>query len=193
MYMDDIKLFAKNEKELNTLIHAVRIYSQDIGMEFGIEKRDRLVMKSGKRHITDGMELPNHNKIRTLGENETYKYLGILEAGTIKQVQMKDEIRKEYLKRTRKLLETKLSSRKVVKVINTWVMPHIKYSEPFLKWIRDELKQMNQRTRKLMTMHKAWHPRHDVDRVYIPRKEGGRGLATIEDSVTHRYNSLKTT
>ena len=36
MYMDDIKLFAKNEKELETLIHAVRIYSQDIGMEFGI-------------------------------------------------------------------------------------------------------------------------------------------------------------
>ena len=38
MYMDDIKLYAKNEKELETLIHAVRIYSQDIGMEFGIEK-----------------------------------------------------------------------------------------------------------------------------------------------------------
>ena len=37
MYMDDIKLFAKNEKELETLINAVRIYSQDIGMEFGTE------------------------------------------------------------------------------------------------------------------------------------------------------------
>ena len=58
MYMDDIKLFAKNEKELETLIHAVRIYSQDIGMEFGIEKCAMLVMKSGKRHMTDGMELP---------------------------------------------------------------------------------------------------------------------------------------
>ena len=37
MYMDDIKLSAKNERELETLIHAVRIYSQDIGMESGIE------------------------------------------------------------------------------------------------------------------------------------------------------------
>ena len=37
-------------------------YSQDIGMEFGIEKCAMLVMKSGKRHMTDGMELPNHNK-----------------------------------------------------------------------------------------------------------------------------------
>ena len=53
MYMNDIKLFAKIEKEPETLIHAVRIYSQDIGMEFGIEKCAMLVMKSGKRHITE--------------------------------------------------------------------------------------------------------------------------------------------
>ena len=57
MYMDDIKLFAKNEKEQETLIHAVRIYSQDIGMEFGKEKCAMLVMKSGKRHLTYRMEL----------------------------------------------------------------------------------------------------------------------------------------
>ena len=50
MYMDDIKLFAKNEKELETLKHAVRIYPQDIGMEFGIEKCAMLVMKSGKQN-----------------------------------------------------------------------------------------------------------------------------------------------
>ena len=54
MYMDDIKLFAKNERELETLIHAVRIFSQDIEMEFGVEKCAMLVMKSGKRHMTGG-------------------------------------------------------------------------------------------------------------------------------------------
>ena len=35
------------------------------------------------------MELPSQDKIRTLGEKETYKYLGILEADTIKQVETK--------------------------------------------------------------------------------------------------------
>ena len=45
MYVDDIKLFAKNEKELETLIHAVRIYNQDVGMEFGIGKCAMLVIK----------------------------------------------------------------------------------------------------------------------------------------------------
>ena len=43
-------------------------------MEFGIEKCAMLVTKSGKWHITEGMELPNQDKIRTIGEKETYKY-----------------------------------------------------------------------------------------------------------------------
>ena len=140
-------------------------------------------MKSGKRLMTDEMELPNHDRIRTLEENETYKYLGILEADTIEQEQMKDTIRKEYLRRTRKLLETKLFSRNLIKGINTWAVPLVRYSGPFLKWTREELKQMDQRTRKLMTMHKALHPSDDVDRLYVSRKQGGRGLASIEDTV----------
>ena len=94
MYMDDIKLFAKNEKELGSLIETVRIYSQDIGMEFGIEKCAMLVMKSGKRHILEEVELPNQVVIKTLGEKETYKYLGISEADTIKQVEMKQKLKK---------------------------------------------------------------------------------------------------
>ena len=84
-------------------------------MEFGIEKCAMLVMKSGKRHLTDGMELPNQDKIRTLGEKETYKYLGVLEADTIKQMEVKEKIKKEYLRRIRKLLETKWCNRKLIK------------------------------------------------------------------------------
>ena len=139
-------LIKKNEKEQKTLIHALRIYSQDIGMEFDRDKCAMLVMKSGKPHMIDGMELPNHAKIRTLGENETYKYLGILEADAIKQVEMKNKIQKEYLSRSRKLLETKLSSINLIKGINNWAVPQVRYSRPFLKWTRNELKQMNQTT-----------------------------------------------
>ena len=88
-------------------------------MDFGIEKCAMLVMKSGKWHMTDGMELPNQDKIKTLAENENYKYLGILEADNIKQVEMKSKIEKEYLQRTRKILETKLNIRNLINGINT--------------------------------------------------------------------------
>ena len=89
--------------------------------------------------------------------------MGILEADTIKQVEMKHKIQKEYLRR--KLLETKFSSRNLIKGINTWALPLVRYSGPLLKWTRGELKQMDQTTRKLMTMHIALRPRDDVDRL----------------------------
>ena len=142
-----------------------------------------LVRKSGIRHFTDGMKLPNQDKIRTFGEKESYKHLGILEADTIKQEDMKEKIKKEYFRRTRKLLDTKLYGRNFIKGINPRAVVHVRYSGPFLKWTREELKQMNQRTRKLMTVHKTLHSWDDVDRLYVSRKEEGRRLASIKDSV----------
>ena len=49
MYMDDIKLFVKYEKELETLVQMIRIYGQDIEIELGIEKCAMLLTKSWKR------------------------------------------------------------------------------------------------------------------------------------------------
>ena len=40
-------------------------------------------------------------------------------------------------------------------------------------------------------MHKALHPRDDTDRLHVPRKEGGRGLASIEDSVDTSIQRLE--
>ena len=42
---------------------------------------------------------------------------------------------------------------------------------------------MDKRTRKLMNMHKDLHPRDNVEGLYMSRREGGRGLASIEDSL----------
>ena len=67
-------------------------------------------------------------KIRTLTEKQTYKYLGILEADTIKQEEIKEKIKKEYLRRTRKLLKNKLNSSNHLKVKNTWTFPLLIYS-----------------------------------------------------------------
>ena len=61
--------------------------------------------------------------------------------------------------------------------------PLIRYRGPFLQWTREELKEMDERKRKLMTMHKALHARDDVDWRDVSRKEGGRELTSIIDSV----------
>ena len=78
MYMNDIKIFAKNEKELGILIQTIIIYNHNIRKEFGREKYVRLIMNNGKREKMEEIELPNQENIRTLEEKENYKYLGIL-------------------------------------------------------------------------------------------------------------------
>ena len=49
--------------------------------------------------------------------------MGILEANMIKQEEMKEKSKKEYLRRIRKLLKTKLYNRNLIKGINTWADP----------------------------------------------------------------------
>ena len=91
----------------------------------------------------------------------------------------------------RKLLKTKLNSRNLIKRVNTCAVPLVRYLGPFSKWTREELQQMDQRKRKLMTMNKALHPRDDADRLYVSRKGGGRGLTSIEDGIDALIQQLE--
>ena len=67
----------------------------------------------------------------------------------------------------------------------------VRYSGPFFKSTGEELRQMEQRTRKQIMMYKALNLRDNIDRLYISRKEGERGLASIEDSVDISIQGLK--
>ena len=68
LFMDDLKLFAKNEKEIDSLVQTVRIFSDDIGMKFGLEKCAAMTMKRGKWVHSDGIVLPDGTQLRALGE-----------------------------------------------------------------------------------------------------------------------------
>ena len=50
-----------------------------------------LIIRSGKRQLTEGIELPNQKKIRMFEEEETFKYLKILETDTIKPAKMNEK------------------------------------------------------------------------------------------------------
>ena len=102
---------------------------------------------------------------------------------------MKEKIENEYLRTARELLETKLYRRNLIKGINTWAVPLVRYSGPSLKWTSVELYQIDQRTRKLITMHKSLHPRDDKERLYMSRKEGG--VTRIENTVDTSIRRLE--
>lgn len=82
-YMDDLKLYTKSEKELDSLVNMVRIFNKDIEMQFGIEKCAVLVMKSGQVMKSDAIMKPDESVIKSAQNDEGYKYLGIPEIAVI--------------------------------------------------------------------------------------------------------------
>ena len=106
-----------------------------------------------------------------------------MEADQVLGGQMKDRLRKEYKRRVKNILQSKLNGGNVITAINTWAVSMMRYTAPFVDWRKDELKEIDRDTRKMMNMYRALHPRDSVARLYLPRKEGGRGLVAIEDCV----------
>ena len=93
---------------------------------------------------------------------------------------MKEKIRKEYLRRVRLILRTELNGKNKIEAVNSLAVPVVQYSLGIIDWKISELKKIDAKTRKLLNMHKMLHPKADVERLYIPRKDGGRGLIEVE-------------
>ena len=85
----------------------------------------------------EGIKLPNQEKFRMLREKEILRNIRSKHHQT-RGDEIK-EIKKEYRRIMRKLLKTKVYCRNIIKVINTWAIPLVRYTETFLKWTKEEL------------------------------------------------------
>ena len=189
LFMDDLKLFDKSKNQIDSLVQTVHIFSEDIGMQFGIKKCGVLIMERGKVIRTDGIRLPDGQHIKDIDEIG-FAYLAILETDKIKEKEMKEKFSREYLRRLRLILRSKLNGRNKIMAVNTWVASVMRYGAGILRWNTDELKSLDRRNRKFMTMHGALHPKSDIDGVYLCREMGGRGLISCEGCIRMEENNL---
>ena len=130
LFMNDLRLYSRSEKVQT--VQTVCVFSEDIGMEFGIEKCAILVMKKGKIVKSVDIELPDGKVIKSLQEGESYRYLGILEADKFLEEKMKLNVSKEYIRRLRKVLKSKLNDGNLVRGVNTWPVSLLRYSAALL-------------------------------------------------------------
>ena len=179
LYMDDLKLYGRNPDQLDGLLHAVRTFSDDIRMKFGLDKCAIAHFVNGKLsgHNT-GVKVGKTETIKGLEPGQVYKYLGVDESNGIQHSTMRERVRREYFHRVKMVLRTELYGRNKVLAINGLALPVLTYSFGVIHWGTTE--QLDRRTRKLLTMHGVHHPSADVDRLYAPCNEGGRGLQQIE-------------
>ena len=103
---------------------------------------------------------------------------------------MKDKFRNEYFRRVKLILRSKLNGRNKIMALNTWAVSILRYGAGIIAWNKNELQEMDRKTRKSITMNKELYPRSDVARLYVSQKNGGRGLIGCENSVKSEKNGL---
>ena len=102
---------------------------------------------------------------------------------------MKEKTRKEYYRRIRMVLKSELNAINKIEAINTVAIPVVTCSFNTINWTPEDIKNLDRKTRKLLTKERIHHPKSDVDRMYLPRSPGGRrGLIQIE--TTHKTTKI---
>ena len=125
-----------------------------------------LVIEKGKIVKSVGIELPNGKVIKSLQEGESYKYLRILEADKFLEEKMKLNVSKEYTRRLRKVLKSKLNGGNLVRGVNTWAVSLLRFSAAFVSWRKSELEARDRKTMKLFTRYGALHPKSCREIIY---------------------------
>lgn len=174
LFMDDLKLYAETENQLYSMLNTVSIFSNDINMSFGIDKCG--IISASKGVVKASQEFQG---IQGLEIGEVYKYLGIAQNLRIEHTKLKEQFAEKYKKRVTKILNTKLAGRNMITAINSWAVPVLTYSFGILKWSDTDLNALDRKTRTLMTKFRCLHTNSSVERLYLPRKRGGRGLVNI--------------
>jgi hypothetical protein len=90
-------------------------------------------------------------------------------------------LKNEYLRRLRLVLDTELSAKNNIQTLGVLAVPVLRYSFGIINWHQEELPKLDRKTRRLLTIHGQQHPKADVDRLYVPRKQGGKGLMQLEE------------
>ena len=78
------------------------------------------------------------------------------------------------------ILKSELNARNKITAIGALAVPVLRYSFDIINWRTEEIKQIDRKTRKMLTMYKMHHPKAGIDRLYVKRKEGGRGMVQTE-------------
>ena len=127
-YMNDLRIFARNDNELEGLSVTAKDFSNSIGMTFGIGKCVKVSFLNGLIQKTTDMKVDINTTTRELEPRKTYKHLGFNEGNGINLSFMKENIRKEYYRRIRLILNTKLNSKNPITAKNTLAIPVVQYS-----------------------------------------------------------------
>ena len=179
-FMDDLKRYGKNDKELNSLIKTVCQSNEHIKMKFDILKCDVVSLQRGEKTRWEVIQLPN---VEEIGEEDVggYKYLGVLERDITMCEEMIRKVKEVYQNGITLLIKTHLNVKIIFLALNTWAISVMRYSAAFLDWTKEDTKELDRWIRKQLDAGRPLHPKSNIMRLYIKSRYKGRGLIGVEE------------
>jgi len=192
-YMDDLKLYAKSEKEMKNMIKQVTEFSNDIKMGLGIDKCKTMAVKKRKQGYYDEPIITNEEEkvMKALSSGETYKYLGMEQSRMTEVGIIKDRLKKEFEKRLHLLCGSGLNGKNMIEAVNTYATPVLVYSFGVIHWSDTEMEELQRITRKVLTKYRHHHPKAAVERTMIARIDGGRGIIDVMELRDRQIHNMR--
>ena len=191
LYMDDLKLLAATNHQLNYLLKITETFSTDINMTFGTDKCKKNSIIKGKQTKQENYTLNNNSSIEAMGNTDNYKYLGYRQKIGIENTEIKEELKQKYKQRLTKILKTELTARNKTKAINTFAIPILTYSLGTVRWSDTDLEALNTLTRSQCHKHRIHHIHSAKERFTLDRKDGGRGFIDIKNLNYKQIENLR--
>jgi RNA-splicing ligase RtcB len=190
-YMDDLKTFAANREQQRSQLETVKRFSDDICMEFGVDKCAVVHVQKGEVQEPEQVTLMCGTAIQALGKEDAYKYLGIHQLLDTDVIETRKAVQKKVVERVTKLCKAMLTGKNLIKAINTWAVPVAVYTFGVLNWSRTALRMMDQRIRTVMGDYGAHYSRSSMTRLYLKRRNAGRGLLNLEEMCADQVERLR--
>ena len=185
-FVDSLKLYGNTINVTKKQLDLVTKFSKDICMDFRTDKCAYLNIVKGMI-VSDGEPLVMNNlTIKPVKEGDTYKYLGIDENISYHGPINKERVSKEYFTRTRKIWSSELSAYNKVIAHNAFAVPVLIPTIGVLDWTIGEIKEIDIKTRKILTLIRNFHANSDVDHLYMQKSFAGRGLSQVQSSYERR-------
>ena len=181
LFVDDLKLFAKDDTTLEAMMEETTSFFEIVGLEMNKEKS-----------ATNSTACQNEATL--IGGAEGYKYLGITEDSCSRT---KPEtlviIKQKMMGRVEKLCKTKLNAKNLFKAINEFAISPINYFTGVVEIEPEEYKKIDDEIRQILNKHGVHKQPACKERLYLPRSELERGLEKVEYKSEQMILQLKQT
>lgn len=167
LFIDDLKLFSESEETLKAMLDETERFFNIVGLE-----RNRNKSATNCKSCEDSAIV--------LGVSEGYKYLGITENHKSEVIrETYNKVHKEILSRVESICKIGLNGRNTIAAINEYALSVINYYIGAIPLSNEDYLRIDEDVRKILVKYKVHLQPANTQRLYLPRKELGRGLGNM--------------